>query len=127
MTSLTDAKRDLYESLVVNSASGQPRSELALAARVYLNEPPPGQMVGPLAITVSTNSMTPLEFQLAIRIYAQLTTGALEQQRKADDLAYALETFLAAKYPRLAWQWSYDGALDALIVEATVPYPRDDF
>ena len=127
MTTLADAKRNLYESLVINSASGQPRSELALAARVYLNEPPPGQMAGPLAITVSTNSINPVEFHLAVRVYALLTTGALEQQRKADELAYALEMFLANTYPRLDWQWAYDPALDALVVEADVPYPRDDF
>ena len=127
MTSLADAKRNVYESLVVNSASGQPRSPLVLASRVYLNEPPPGQMAGPLAITVSTNSLNPTEYHFAIRVYALLTTGALEQQRKADELAYALETFLAGTYPRLDWQWSYDPALDALIVEADLTYPRDDF
>lgn len=127
MTSIADAKRNLYESLVTNSATGQPRSELALAARVYLNEPPPGQMAGPLAITVSTNSINPLEFHFAVRVYALLTTGALEQQRKADELTYALETFLAGTYPRLDWQWSYDPNLDALVIEADVPYPRNDF
>lgn len=127
MTSISDAKRDLYESLVVNSATGQPRSELAAAARIYMNEPTPGQMAGPLAITITTLNINPTEYHFAIRIYAQMSTGALAQQTRCDDLAYALERFLSGKYPRLDWTWAYDPNLDALVVETDLPYPRDDF
>lgn len=127
MTSLSEAKRALYESLTVNAASGRPRAELSDAARVYCGEPTPGNMVGPVAITITTSGMTPTEFRFTLRCYAQLTPGALPAQDTLDRLVYALETFLGNSYPRNDWTYTYDPNLDALIAEASVESPRDDF
>lgn len=127
MTTLAEAKQDLYEMLVANPATGQPRSELSLAKRVYKGEPPPGQMVGPLFISISTTSIDPSEFGFVLRVYAQMSTGALEQQDLMDQLVYALEQYLDGKIPRNNWSWTYSDQLDALIADCSISYPRDDF
>lgn len=127
MTTLSEAKQALYESLTVNAATGQPRSELHLAARVYKGEPPPGQMVGPVFISIATRGIEATDFTFALRVYAQVATGALEQQDRLDDLVYALEQFLDPQYPRNEWSWTYSDTLDALIAECDISYPRDDF
>ena len=127
MTTLDEAKQDLYEMLVANATTGQPRSELSLAARVYKGEPTPGQMLGPLAITITTSSIEPSEFVFVLRAYAQLATGALLQQQRLDQLVYTLEQYLDGKIPRNNWTWAYSEQLDALIAECSLSYPRDDF
>jgi hypothetical protein len=127
MTTLAEAKRNFYESLVVNAATGRPRAELIQAARVYRGEPAPGQMVGPIAVTITTSGMTPTECEFTLRCYAQLAPGALEAQDRLDQLVYALEMFLADTYPRGQWSYTYDPNLDALIAESSIEYPRDDF
>lgn len=126
-TTLADAKQNLYEMLVTNPATGQPRSELSLAKRVYRGEPPAGQMVGPLFISISTNRLEPTEFGFTLRVYALMATGALEQQDRMDQLVYQLEQFLDPAIPRNAWSWAYSETLDALVAECDLQYPRDDF
>lgn len=127
MTTVAEAKRALYELLTVNATTGQPRAELSAAARVYRGEPAPGQMAGPVAITITTSAIRATEFEFAVRCYAQLSTGAIEQQDRLDALVYALEMFLGDTYPRNDWSYQYDPNLDALISETVVEYPRDDF
>lgn len=127
MTTLAEAKQALYELLTVNAATGQPRAELHLASRVYKGEPPAGQMVGPVFISIATRNIEPTDFGFALRVYALVSTGALEQQDRLDQLVYALEQFLDNRIPRNNWTWTYSEQLDALIAECEVAYPRDDF
>lgn len=127
MTSLAEAKELLYEELTSNSATGNPIPALSAIARVYKGEPPAGEMVGPTALTISTQNLTPTEFQFALRLYVQMGMGVITAQDTLDDLVYDLEANLPDKYQRNTWNWSYAEAFDCLVAETDISYPRDDF
>lgn len=127
MTTLAEAKETLYEELTSNSATGRPIPALSAVARVYKGEPPAGEMVGPTALSISTQSLTPTEFLFALRLYVQMGTGVIHAQDLLDELVYDLEAGLPDKYQRNTWNWSFAEAFDCLVAETEIAYPRDDF
>tara|TARA_R110000868_G_scaffold78514_2_gene224005 strand:+ start:813 stop:1196 length:384 start_codon:yes stop_codon:yes gene_type:complete len=127
VTTLAEAKELLYEELTSVSGTGRPISSLSSVVRVYLGEPPAGEMVGPSALTISTQSLTPTEFLFVIRAYVQMGIGVMQAQAQLDDVVYQLETGLADRYQRNTWNWSYAEAFDCLVAETEIAYPRDDF
>jgi len=127
MTTLAEAKESLYEELTTSSGTGRPIPILSTVQRVYKGEPPAGEMVGPVALSISTQSLTPTEFTFAIRAYVQMSIGVIRAQDTLDDVVYTLEANLADRYPRNTWNWSYAEAFDCLVAETEINYPRDDF
>jgi hypothetical protein len=126
-TSLADAKQTLYEELTTNASTGQPIAPLARIVRIYNGEPPAGEMVGPVAATLTTQSLTPTEFVFAFRIYVQMGMGVGTAQRMLDEIVYDAEIGLNNRYTRNTWNWSYAEAFDCLVAETDLEYPRDDF
>lgn len=126
-TTLTEAKQYLYEELTANASTGQPIAPLARIVRIYNGEPPAGEMVGPVAATLTTQSLTPTEFVFSFRIYVQMSVGVGNAQRILDEIVYEAETGLNNRYIRNTWNWSYAEAFDCLVAETDVQYPRDDF
>ena len=127
MTSLLEAKQALYEQLAGNAATGMPRAELVGVARIYMGEPPAGEMLGPIAITITTQAVTPTEFEFNVRVYAQMATNALRAQTIMDDVVYRLEQFFSDSYTRNNWAYSYAENIDCLIADTSLQFPRDDF
>ena len=127
MTTLAEAKLALYEQLAANTATGMPRSELVGVARIYMGEPLAGDMLGPIAITITTQAVTPTDFEFNVRVYAQMVTNALQAQAIMDDVVYRLEEFFTDSYPRNTWQYSYAENIDCLLADTTLQFPRDDF
>lgn len=126
-TTLSEAKEILYEELTSASGTGRPIAALSRIERVYKGEPPAGEMVGPSALTISTQSITPTEFTFALRIYVQMSIGVLDAQELLDELVYECETGFPDRYTRNTWNWSYAEAFDCLVAETDINYPRDDF
>lgn len=126
-TTLAEAKQTLYEELTANASTGQPIAALARIVRVYNGEPPAGEMVGPVAATLTTQSLTPTEFQFAFRIYVQMSMGVRTAQALLDEITYEAETCLTDRYQRNTWNWSYAEAFDCLVAETEISYPRNDF
>lgn len=126
-TTLAEAKQFLYEELTVNAATGQPIAPLARIVRVYNGEPPAGEMVGPVAATLTTQRLEPTEFVFSFRIYVQMAMGVQTAQRLLDDIVYEAETGLNNRYARNSWNWSYAEAFDCLVAQTDLQYPRDDF
>jgi hypothetical protein len=127
VTTLAEAKELLYEELTSNSATGRPVPALSAIARVYKGEPPAGEMVGPAALSISTQTLTPTEFVFAVRFYVQMNVGVLYAQDLLDELVYTLEQALPDKYQRNTWNWSFAEGFDCLVAETDISYPRDDF
>jgi hypothetical protein len=126
-TTLTDAKQTLYEELTANASTGQPIAPLSRIVRIYNGEPPAGEMVGPVAATLTTQSLNPTEFVFAFRIYVQMGMGVGTAQRLLDEIVYDAEIGLNNRYTRNTWNWSYAEAFDCLVAETDLQYPRDDF
>lgn len=126
-TSLAEAKETLYEELTLSGTSGKPIPALSRVERVYKGEPPAGEMVGPCALTISTQSVTPTEFLFALRLYVQASIGVMSAQELLDALVYDCETGLPNRYVRNTWNWSYAEAFDCFVAETDISYPRDDF
>lgn len=127
MTTLAEAKEILYEELTAGGSSGRPIPGLSRIERVYKGEPPAGEMVGPCALTISTQGMDATEFRFALRLYVQMGIGVLAAQTLADNVVYELEYNLPNRYSRNSWNWSYAEAFDCLVAETEISYPRDDF
>jgi hypothetical protein len=127
VTTLAEAKELLYEELTAGGTNGRPIAAIGRVDRVYKGEPPAGEMVGPTALTISTQSLDPTEFRFALRLYVQMGIGVLQAQALADDLVYELENGLPNRYVRNTWNWSYAEAFDCLVAETEIAYPRDDF
>ena len=127
MTTLAEAKETLYEELTSTPGTGLPIPALSIIQRVYKGEPPAGEMVGPTALSISTQSISPTDFTFALRAYVQMSIGVIRAQELLDDIVYTLEANLPNRYTRNTWNWSYAEAFDCLVAETEIDYPRDDF
>ena len=124
--SLTSTKAALYALFADNTTDRTPVAGLTRAKTVYLGEPRPGDMLGPIAVTVGTGKGTPTTMEFLVRVYGKPDVDALAVQADMDvtiqevwDLIDADDTFQAPDF-----EASYIPEIDCLVATFKVTAGR---
>lgn len=97
-TTLANAKAELVALLVTGGAPA-----VSGVTQVYGYDPPVKDLAGPVAIAVSTDSVTPTEWRLAVRIYITATVDAKQAQDDLDTLIPAVDAKLTSGFGPSQW------------------------
>ncbi len=126
MTTLTQVKASLYDLFV--DGNGNPGPDLTKTKTVYLGEPRPGDMLGPIAVTVGTGRGTPTELEFLVRVYGKPDADALQVQADMDvtiqEVWTILEPHTAFVVP--GFEATYIPEIDSLVATFKVTTARGD-
>ena len=102
----------------------------SLPTRAIVNhEPTPAALPTPIAVTVATDGVTPLDITVAVRIYVQ-GIDASRAWDSLDDMVDAVEVLLDAtlsECPRGSWVYGWAEEFGCFTATCLLAYPRNDF
>lgn len=92
----------------------------------YPFEPPPGQGVKPVMVTVATAGMTAVDYLLALRIYVSTDADAETAQNTLDDLIMTIDGRMTSGFGPSNWDVAYDAELAAFVAVNVFLVGRED-
>ena len=102
----------------------------SLPARAVVNhEPTPAGLPRPIAVTVATEGVTPLDITVAVRVYVE-GIDASRAWDSLDDTVDAVEAKLDASLsacPRGTWVYGWAEEFGCFTATCLLAYPRNDF
>lgn len=129
MSTLTATKRALYDLLCSDITATSPVSGLTRVANVYLGEPLPGNLLGPIAISVMTEEGTPTEDRFTVRVYGNITADAIQVQADLDVTIQEVRDLLvnAVGFVYEGFKIAYRDDLKCLVASFPMVSGRRDF
>lgn len=118
-TSIAASKAELYDLLI---SGGLPSPLVA----VYDHEPLPGHIQKPAAATISTVGMTPIDYQIALRIYVTADPDGEKAQEDLDDLIMTLDARMDSGFGPSQWEVTYEAELSAFVATCVFQVGRED-
>lgn len=120
-TSLEATIAELYEVLApdgVPAVSG--------VARVYDHEPAPGQMVGPVAVTIDDGGLTDVSYIVVVRVYHTTDVDAAKATATLRRLYQEIDDLLTTHWGPTEWVRENDREIGALIASCRLEVGRED-
>lgn len=125
---IVELKAALVALFTDDPDGARPVEALTHVVQVLSGEPRPGELMKPLAITVSTAGLGDT-VSFTVRIYAATDADALRAHVLVDETVDQVEDLLDgdARFAQGDWSFSYVPTLDVLVAECAVSAGRTDY